>query len=132
MEKKSIEDLSNLVFGLALTLGAVALVRPDGNDFGQLLVILFNFALSFFIIIWIWWLYNRLIKRLDMAYKSEVILDYVLLFLVVIEPFLYTLINTSSGATIYALDIGTALLILGIFTHLIILKSRRLVRISVV
>jgi uncharacterized membrane protein len=125
MEKKSIEDLSNLVFGLALTLGAVALVRPEGNNLCQLLTILFNFALSFFIIIWIWWLYNRLIKRMEMDSKLEVILNYVLLFLVVIEPFLYTLINISSGATIYAIDIGTALLILGVFTHLIILKSQK-------
>jgi uncharacterized membrane protein len=54
MQRKSIEDLSNLVFGLALTLGAVILVRPESNDFVQLLSILLNFALGFFIIIWIW------------------------------------------------------------------------------
>ncbi len=59
MEKKSIEDLSNLVFGLALTLGAVTLVRPEGNDFAQLFYVLFNFALGFFIIVWLWLLYNR-------------------------------------------------------------------------
>jgi uncharacterized membrane protein len=124
MEKKSIEDLSNLVFGLALTLGAVALVRPDRNDFVQLFNIILNFALSFLIIIWMWYLYNRLINQLDMDRKSEVILNFILLFLVVIEPYLWTLINTSSGATLYALDIGTALLILGGFSHFIIQKAR--------
>jgi uncharacterized membrane protein len=125
MEKKSIEDLSNLVFGLALTLGAVALVKPESNDFVQLFNILLNFALSFLIIIWIWFLYNRSIKRLDMDRKSEVVLNYILLLLVVIEPYLWTLITTSSGATFYALDIGTALMILGAFGHFIIVKARR-------
>jgi uncharacterized membrane protein len=125
MEKKSIEDLSNLVFGLALTLGAVTLVRPENNDFVQLLGIMINFALSFFIIVWIWWGYNRLIKRLDMDRKSEVVLNAVLLFLVVIEPYLWTLIRSSSGATLYAVDVGTTMLILGIFSHFIILEARK-------
>ncbi len=125
MEKKSIEDLSNLVFGLALTLGAVTLVRPESNDFIQLFGILFNFALGFFIIIWIWWLYNRLTKRLDMDRKLEVILNCILLFLVVIEPYLWTLTTTASGATMYALDLGTALLILGTFSHFTIQKARK-------
>jgi uncharacterized membrane protein len=125
MEKKSIEDLSNLVFGLALTLGAVALVKPENNDFLQLLGILFNFALSFLIIVWIWWGYNRLIKRLAMDRKLEIVLNASLLFLVVIEPYLWTLIRTSSGATLYALDVGTTLLILGIFSHFIILEARK-------
>jgi hypothetical protein len=55
---------------------------------------------------------------------SEVILNTILLFLVVIEPYLWTLTTTSSGATLYALDIGTALLILGAFTHFIIQKAQ--------
>ncbi len=79
MEKKIIEDLSNLVFGLALTLGAVTLVRPESNDFIQLFGKLLNFALGFFIIVWIWWLYNRMTKGLDMDRKSEVVLNCILL-----------------------------------------------------
>ncbi len=125
MEKKSIEDLSNLVFGLALTLGAVTLVRPESNDFVQLFAILLNFGLGFFIIVWIWWLYNRMTKGLDMDRKTEVILNCILLFLVVIEPYLWTLTTTSSGATMYALDLGTALLILGAFSHLTIQKAKK-------
>ncbi len=64
-------------------------------------------------------------KRLEMDRKEEVILNFILLFLVVIEPYLWTLTTTSSGATFYALDIGTALLILGTYSHFIIQNARR-------
>lgn len=62
IEKKTIEDLSNLVFGLALTIGAVTLVRPENDEPTQLLFIILNFALGFFVIVWIWFLHNRLIR----------------------------------------------------------------------
>ena len=124
MEKKTIEDLSNLVFGLALTIGAVTLVRPENDDFTQLLSIILNFALGFFVIVWIWFLYNRLIRQLDMDDRSTVVLNTVLLFLVVLEPYLGTIANTRSGATAFAIDVGTTLLILGAFYQFAIIKGR--------
>ncbi len=111
MEKKNIEDLSNLVFGLALTLGALTLVPPSGESFEELLSILLSFGLSFLIILWFWWIYNSAMKHTRMDRQSKYALNFVLLFLVVIEPYLLSISDKTSGATAYALDIGSALLI---------------------
>ena len=83
MEKKSIQDLSNLVFGLALTLGAITLVAPSQDDYVKLLGVLLRFALSFFIIVFVWWLYNSTITQTDLGEGNRVFLNFLLLLLVV-------------------------------------------------
>ena len=118
MDKKKIEDLSNLVFGLALTLGAITLTKPLTDDLGSLINVLVQFGLSFAIIIWIWWIYNNLVTGQELKQKGMVFLNIVLLFLVVVEPFLLTVSSTyASGRTAYSVDLGVTLLILAVFTN---------------
>ena len=118
MEKKKIEDLSNLVFGLALTLGAITLTKPSTDDVGSLFNTITQFGLSFLVIIWIWWLYNNLVMEQDLAKKGMVPLNILLLFLVIIEPFLLSVSQPySSGKIAYAVDLGLTLLILAVFTN---------------
>jgi len=111
MEKKNIEDLSNLVFGLALTLGALTLVQPSTGSFSELFNILLGFALSFVVVVWFWWVYNSAMKHVRMESRSMFALNIVLLFLVVIEPYLLTTAGSISGSTAYALDLGTTMLV---------------------
>jgi uncharacterized membrane protein len=116
MDKKRIEDLSNLVFGLALTLGAISLTKPDTDDLGSLFNTIIQFGLSFAVIIWIWWLYNNLINERDLVRKGMVPLNILLLFLVVIEPFLLSVsLPYSSGKIAYSFDLGLTLLIFALF-----------------
>jgi uncharacterized membrane protein len=116
VEKKRIEDLSNLVFGLALTLGAISLIKPETDDLGSLFNTIIQFGLSFAVIIWIWWLYNSLINDRDLARKGMAQLNMLLLFLVVIEPFLLSVSEPySSGKIAYSLDLGLTLLIFALF-----------------
>jgi len=122
VEKKQIEDLSNLVFGLALTLGALSLVAPKSDDSAALLGVLLLFALSFTILVYIWWLYNTAIKELEIK-GSVFVLNIVLLFFVVIEPYLLTIIDTRAGATAYAIDVASVLLILAYFVSIALKKS---------
>jgi uncharacterized membrane protein len=118
MDKKRIEDLSNLVFGLALTLGAITLVKPEQDSFYLLLVTLVQFGLSFAVILWIWRIYNALVPEQDMQKRGRLALNVLLLFLVVVEPFLLSVsLSYSSGKSAYAIDLGITLLILGLFTH---------------
>ncbi len=123
MEKKEIEDLSNLVFGLALTIGAVTLVAPVADDASLLVGAILNFALSFFIIVWIWWIYNTITKRSHGETRLKFGLNLVLLFLVVIEPFLLSVTNRTVGSVAYAIDIGTILLILATYNELAIREA---------
>jgi uncharacterized membrane protein len=121
VEKKRIEDLSNLVFGLALTLGAFSLTRPETDDLGLLFNTVIQFGLSFGVIIWIWWLYNNLINERDLVRKGMVQLNIVLLFLVVIEPFLLSVSQPySSGKIAYSFDLGLTLLIFAVFYNVAI------------
>jgi uncharacterized membrane protein len=111
VEKKELEDLSNLVFGLALTLGALTLVAPANNSLSDLVDVLLHFGLSFFVLVFIWYVYNFSIKEATIA-EGVFVLNIGLLFLVVIEPFLLSVTGTQSGAVGYAVDIGCTLLIL--------------------
>jgi uncharacterized membrane protein len=116
MDKKRLEDLSNLVFGLALTLGAITLTAPVNDDLGALFAVILRFALSFAIVVWIWWLYNNVVQDIEKSRPGLASLNMVLLFLVVIEPFLLTVSNDySSGKIAYSIDLGTILVILAIF-----------------
>jgi uncharacterized membrane protein len=116
MEKKRLEDLSNLVFGLALTLGAITLLPPENDDLGALFAVILRFALSFAIVVWIWWLYNNVVQDIEKTRPGLASLNMVLLFLVVIEPFLLTVSSTyASGKIAYSIDLGTILVILAVF-----------------
>jgi uncharacterized membrane protein len=118
MDEKKIEDLSNLVFGLALTLGAFSLIKPATDDLVSLSNTVVQFGLSFAVIIWIWWLFNRMVNEQDLARKGMVPLNILMLFLVVIEPFLLSVSQSySSGKVAYSLDLGITLLIMALFTH---------------
>lgn len=55
---------------------------------------------------------------------GTVVLNTVLFFLVVLEPYLGTIVNTRSGATAFAIDVGTTLLILGAFYQFAIIRGR--------
>jgi uncharacterized membrane protein len=124
VEKKKIEDLSNLVFGLALTLGAIKLTIPGDDSLASLFDTIIQFGLSFAIIIWIWWVYNNLVTEQDLNRKGMVMLNIVLLFLVVIEPFLLTVSSTYASARIaYSIDLGLALSILAVFSNAAISDS---------
>ena len=118
MDRKKIEDLSNLVFGLALALGAFSLIKPVTDDLASLFNTIVQFGLSFAVIIWIWWLYNRMVNEQDLARKGMVPLNILMLFLVVIEPFLLSVSQSySSGKVAYSLDLGITLLIMALLTN---------------
>jgi uncharacterized membrane protein len=123
VEKKDIEDLSNIVFGLALTVGTLTLIKPSQDSFADLISILSSFALSFVVLLWLWWLYNRTMKEMVMDRPLKYVLNFVLLFLVIIEPYLLTIVNTVSGATAYAINLGTANAIFLAFWHLMLKEA---------
>ena len=123
VEKKDIEDLSNLIFGLALTVGTLTLVKPSGDTFGELISILSSFALSFIVLLWIWWLYIRTMKGIVMDSRVKYGLNFVLLFLVIIEPYLLTIVDLVSGATAYAIDLGTAMVVFVLLWHIMLKET---------
>jgi uncharacterized membrane protein len=109
------ESLSDLIFGLALSIGALTLIGTAPANFQSLLLSIVYFAFSFLILISVWRIYSSTMSDMHIETRRDVNLNIVLLFLVSIEPFLFNemfspSIPTQNVSILYALDIG------GLFT----------------
>jgi uncharacterized membrane protein len=110
--KSRIESLSDLIFGLALSIGALTLIGKPPSDFGQLVQSILFYAFSFLILISVWYGYTRTMSELHTETGSLVKVNILLLFLVSIEPFLFNeLIQPTSSlvenvSILYAFDLG--------------------------
>lgn len=128
ISKSRIESLSDLVFGLALSIGAIVLIQNIPPNVGDLQGDLFQFALSFLILISLWLAYTRGIASMGAETAPSVALNALLLVTVALEPYLlYLSLGGSAGVssvssavasaagTYFALDIGLALTIVAVF-----------------
>jgi uncharacterized membrane protein len=134
-----IESLSDLVFGLALSIGAFALVvalPTDGDAFYRDIA---TFGFNFVVLISIWIRYTRIMSALPLETRRTMILNAVLLFTVALEPFIYNILrlgNSTSkpvpslyeaASSSFGIDVGAMMLIMGIFTLALADEEKRLV-----
>jgi uncharacterized membrane protein len=85
----------------------------------------------------IWLHYTRIMSALPLASSRVINLNIILLFAVSIEPFLFNIVgnhqaNTNAGyadtaSTLYALDMGIAMVILAVFTFSLADEEKRLI-----
>jgi len=136
-----IESLSDLIFGLALSIGAISLIGNPPLAPTQLYNDLISFAFSFLILISVWIRYTQIMSVLPLENRRTIFLNIVLLFCVSIEPFLFNLLSArnlstdspdqvrlvDSASQLYAVDLGAMMLILGFFTYLIASEERKLI-----
>jgi len=125
--KPRIESLSDLIFGLALSIGAISLIsRVPVNEF-RMLIDIAEFGFSFLILISVWLGYTNIMSVLPLEDRTAILLNILLLFLVSIEPYLFYLnivfdlsaheLLLNSASILYALDMTGLMLILALFTH---------------
>lgn len=104
----------------------------------DLAVSLLGFGWAFLILALVWVRYTRVMSVLPVETGRMMGVNLLLLFLVSIEPYLYTLIGVSffplpgqldSGITtaLYAADMGSMFLIIAYFTHEITIEERKLI-----
>ena len=129
--RNRIEGLSDLVFGLALSLGAIALIEHIPTTAGQLSGDVVNFGFSFLIIVGIWLGYTRIATLLPAETRISMLLNMALLFCVALEPFLYYVQQTTTylpfldySSEFYGLDLGFMFAILGAMTYMIVPNAR--------
>ena len=141
--KPRIEGLSDLVFGLALSIGAITLVENQPQTSLAIYQDVGTFTLSFYILISIWLRYTRIMSVLPLERRRTTFANVLLLFCVAIEPFLFNLlqrpfagVETSSflgtASTLFALDVGGMMLMLGLFCNEIATKDRKLVSMDLI
>ncbi len=130
-----IQTLSDLIFGLALSIGAIALLSQKPGTLGELLSSLAAFGFSFLILGLVWIRYTRIASALPIEGRV-LVANMLLLFLVSIEPYLYNLISFSptpgqidpaAVTMVYAVDLALIYLILAYFTHELSVEERRLI-----
>jgi len=127
--KSRIESLSDLIFGLALSIGALTLIGQAPSNFGNLLFSLTYYGFSFLILINVWYTYTRTMSSVRIETSRAVYLNIALLFLVSIEPFLFnelifSKLSTQNVSVLYALDLGGLFLILGFLAGSIIADDK--------
>ena len=133
-----IQTLSDLIFGLALSIGALTLLSEKPSSFSGLIVSLLGFGWAFFILALVWVRYTRIMSVLPVETGEMIGANMLLLFFVSVEPYLYNLITVSfvslpgqldSGITtaLYAVDMGSIFLIIAYFTHELTIEERILI-----
>lgn len=116
--KQRVENLSDLVFGLALSIGSIILVSKLPSTSADLVngVVLFGF--SFLIVVWIWTGYTAAISELQFEVPGTLALNIALLYCVAIEPYLFYVVTQNPAnildpaSAAYGIDIGAMLFIL--------------------
>jgi uncharacterized membrane protein len=132
-----------MVFGLALSIGAVTLVENQPKTSLAIYADVGTFALSFYILISIWLRYTRIMSVLPLERRRTELSNSLLLFCVAIEPFLFNLLQRpivgaetssflSTASALFALDIGGMMLMLGLFCNEIATKDRKLVAMKLI
>jgi len=132
-----IESLTDLVFGLALSIGAISLISNKPANVDQLYTAIAGFGFSFLILIQIWFRFTEIMSVLPVQTSATRILNTVLLFLVALEPYLFNTLGFfvasqtgelyDAASTVYAFDIGTIYGILALFTNILATEERKLV-----
>ncbi len=118
-----IESLSDLIFGLALSVGSLALVANLPTNSGALLSDILTFGFTFLILISVWFDYTRIMSVMPIHEQRTVTLNTLLLFTVSLEPFLFLLVKNPANSNsyeqfvtaVYAVDLGTMIGVLAAF-----------------
>jgi uncharacterized membrane protein len=118
-----IEAFSDLIFGLALSIGALTIIGQELTSFNRLLTSLGLYSLSFLILVSVWIYYSAITSILPAETETLLSVNILLLFLVSIEPFLFNQLFAQNGAmfnevsVVYSIDLAVMFIILAFFNH---------------
>ncbi|HYB76354.1 MAG TPA: TMEM175 family protein [Nitrososphaerales archaeon] len=134
-----IQTLSDMIFGLALSIGALTLLAQRPGNIVDVTYSMLSFGFAFLILALVWLRYTRIMSVLPVENSGIVWANMLLLFLVSVEPYLFNLMTTSayaavpgqldsgSATTLYALDVGSLMIILAYFMHELTAEERKLI-----
>ena len=125
--KIRIESLSDLVFGLALSIGSLILVGRVPQSGQDLATNVLLFGFGFLIVVLTWLLYSRTMSVLSAEVPLAMLLNLLLLFCVALEPYLYYVVQSAqplglldAASVAYALDVGGMFFLLAALAYLVV------------
>ncbi len=126
-----------MVFGLALSLGALVLIGQPPQDPDHLHVGVGLFGFSFLILVTVWYNYSSVMGVLPVETRGLISANLVLLFVVALEPYLPFVVAFhvldavgEAASVLYAVDLAVMNAILAGFVHVLSQEDRRLVHAS--
>ena len=134
-----IQSLSDLIFGLALSIGALTLISQKPTNLSEIALSLLYFGFAFYVLSSVWARYSRIMSVLPVETGPVIAINIVLLFLVSVEPYLYNLMIGSSNAppagqlylgtttSLFAVDMGLMMLILAYLSSQLAVEEKKLV-----
>jgi uncharacterized membrane protein len=136
-----IETLADLVFGLSLSIGSIALIANPPKSTDEITTHILAFAYTFFVLITAWLIYTTQMSVLPVETRTVTFLNVGLLLLVAIVPYLLNGVEVANpnltppdvkniqnySSQLFALDLGGILIILATFAHVISLEEKKLV-----
>lgn len=135
--KPRIETLSDLVFGLALSISAFSLAWQPPSIINDIIIDMVSFGLSFLILISVWIRYTAIMSVLPVETNTAFFLNIILLLLVAIELYALNLIGLIGhfkestighiASVIYALDMGGLMVVIAAFSHILSVEEKQLV-----
>ncbi len=130
--KVRVEALSDIVFGLALSIGSLDFLSSAARDPFELATNLAYFGFSFTILVFTWLGYTRTMAVLPRATDTSLFINIGLLFLTAIEPYLFyvlvtspTLDDANTASIVYALNVGGLFLLQAMLSRLVIIEDKK-------
>jgi hypothetical protein len=135
------ETLADLIFGLSLSIGSIALIANSPSNSGEINSHILAFIFSFLILITAWMIYTTQMSVLPLESRAATYLNVALLLLVALVPYLLnnvelvdaSLTPAASSAlrdyasTLFAIDLTGVQVILALFAHVISMEEKKLV-----
>jgi uncharacterized membrane protein len=132
-----IEGLSDLIFGLALSLSAYSLLSRPPTTLTGLASDFLAISFSFLILISVWVRYTAIMSVLPMENTATRILNVAMLFSVSLVPYLFNLVTLYGHATetvvveyasvFFAADMAALVTILAFFIHELAVEEKQLI-----
>jgi len=133
ISRRRIQSLSDLIFGLALSISALVLVGHQPSNDQQFFFSLALYGFSFLILMGVWRAYSRSTSVLPVETSGIIQLNVVLLFCVSVVPYLFNELFATSGelaqavSSTFAVDLSAMFFILGSFTNTVAKEEKQLV-----
>jgi len=133
ISRRRIQSLSDLIFGLALSISALVLVGHQPSDVQGFFFSLALYGFSFLILINVWRMYSRSTSVLPIETRGIVQLNIVLLFCVSAVPYLFNELFATSGemaqavSSTFAADVSAMFFILAFFSNTLAKEEKQLV-----
>jgi uncharacterized membrane protein len=136
-----IETLSDLIFGLSLSLGSFALIIDIPSSTSEVAIHMLEFSFSFFILLTAWIIYTSIASVLPFETFGMVVMNMVLLLLVAFEPYLLNIlefndpsisVSTLDGirnfaGSLFSVDLAGLLFLFALMYHIIANPKKKLV-----